>query len=117
LAKDLARVDHPHACPELTILRWRKRGRSGACGTSTRVELAPPWTPQLLAGPRKARAAPAVVQSARMRQPELQLADAAHRAVDPLQQKDPRRVELIAPAVVLHQHVQRPSRKHGGLRA
>src|SRR5205823_6999276 len=31
---------------ELTALLWRNALRSGACGASTRVELAPPWTPQ-----------------------------------------------------------------------
>src|SRR5437870_20072 len=31
---------------KLTRMPGRTRGRSGACGASTRVELAPPWTPQ-----------------------------------------------------------------------
>src|SRR5205814_8401970 len=36
-----------HGMLGLTALLWRKALRSAACGASTRVELAPPWTPQL----------------------------------------------------------------------
>ncbi len=54
-----------------------------------------------------------------VRQPELERAHgaAAEAAVEALDDQLPRGIELVPPAVVLHQQVQRPGREHRRLRA
>ena len=63
-------------------------------------------------------APPRLVEDAFMGEPELERADGilAELPVQPLEEDQSRRVELVAPAVVLHENVQGPAAEERGLR-
>src|SRR5260221_2176197 len=73
----------------MTLVRRRDRVRSGPFGASTRVELAPPWTPQprgsaqaSIESGREARAAAAGALRVRVLEGEPALAELAVDVVD-----------------------------------